>query len=330
MNSKYLVGFFAVLALPAFAAISFTGGTYSENFDSLGGAPWINDTTLPGWYAYISDPAGGTSVISGLPDSIWGPVSSYPGALYENLIYNRYGSSVGWSNVSTNLYNLGTSDGALQRSLGSRNGAHDVVFGVALRNDTGSNISGVLLNFFGEQWLVNATASHPSMKLDFSYGVFTSFNAALAGPNTLAPHVFNNGYTDPAGGALDFAALKFHPNNSTALDGTAASNRQLKSGTLPVDWRPGDYLVLRWFDDNSASATDVMLAINDLQVTVIPEPSAGILLLGTAALLLRRTRRNEKLGTLKKVLLGWRFAGFLACPIPCLSHDLFKRRAKGI
>lgn len=326
MNSKILLGFFAVLALPASAAISFTGGTYSENFDSLGGSPWINDTTLPGWYAYISNPAGGT-MLSGLPDNHWGPVSSYAGALYENLIYSQYGRSIG--QVSTSLLNLATSDGALLRSLGSYGtGGHDVVFGVALRNDTGTNISAVLLSFFGEQWRVNALASDPSMKLDFSYGVFPSFNSALASPNTLAPHAFNNGYTDPAGGALDFAALKFGFTN-TILDGTAASNRQLMSGTLPVVWGPGDYLVLRWFDDDSASSTDAMLAINDLHVTAIPEPSVGILLLGTAAMLLRRTRREEKPQALQKRLPGGR-AGFLACALPGFGNDLFQRRAKGI
>lgn len=270
------------------AAISFSGGTYSETFDSLSGSPWINNTSLPGWYAYVSNPLGGT-ISYGSPDSNWGPVSSYPGAVYQNLIYNRYGRSIGQSSVSNSLLNLGTNDGAIQRSLGSWNSEHDVVFGVVLRNDTGTHISAASVSFFGEQWQVNAAAGDPSMKLDFTYGVFSSFNGAWGSPNTLASEAFNDGYTDPAGGAFDFAARQFGFTTSP-LDGTAAGNRQLLTGTLPVDWRPGDYLVLRWFDDYSNS-TNAMLAINDLQITAIPEPSLGaLLMIGSGFFALRRQR----------------------------------------
>lgn len=281
----------ALLGMGQFAdaAISFTGGTYSENFDSLGGSPWINNTTLPGWYAYISNPAGGI-VYYDSPDRIWGAVSSYAGAVYQNLIFDRYGRNIGQS-TGRSLLNLGTSDGALQRSLGSQNSGQDVVFGVALRNDTGTHIPAASVSFYGEQWQVNATSSNPSMKLDFTYGVFSSFNAALGNPNTLVSDAFTNGYTDPQGSAFDFAARQFGF-TTAPLDGTAAGNRQLLSGTLPVNWGPGEYLVLRWFDDASNSA-NAMLAINDLQVTAIPEPSLGaILIIGTGFFILQR-RRGE-------------------------------------
>jgi hypothetical protein len=52
----------------------------------------------------------------------------------------------------------------------------------------------------------------------------------------------------------------------------------------------------------SGGSANAMLAINDLQVTAIPEPNAGVLLLGTAAVLLRRTRLKEKPGALQKPL----------------------------
>ena len=270
------------------AAISFTGGTYSENFDSLGGSPWINDASLPGWYAYISEPAGGT-IYYDSPDHNWGPVSSYTGAVYQNLIYNHYGRSIGQSS-SSSLLNLGTSDSSLQRSFGSRNAsAKDIVFGVALRNDTGISISAASVSFYGEQWQVNALSGHPSMMLDFTYGVFSSFDAALGSPNTLAPSSFNNGYTDPAGGAFDFAARQFGF-TIAPLDGTAARNRQLLGGNLSFDWGPGEYLVLRWFDDYSNS-TNAMLAINDLQITAIPETRFVLLfMIGNGFFALRRQR----------------------------------------
>ena len=59
------------------------------------------------------------------------------------------------------------------------------------------------------------------------------------------------------------------------MDGDAAANRQLRSSTETIDWSPGEYLVLRWFDDYYFGKTQAMLGIDDLQfsATPVPEPS---------------------------------------------------------
>lgn len=252
------------------AVIAFTGGTYSENFNALGDSPWINNSTLPGWYASVSQPDGGGVVQPDRPDSQWGPVSSYTGAIYNNTRYNHYGRSIG--QTGWRLINLGTSSTAGDRSLGSKSENHDVAFAVALRNETGAFISSVSVSYFGEQWQVNSLASHPSMKLDFMYGVFSSFNGdTMTQPNTVVPGGFYTGYIDPAGGALDFSAIHFD-DTTMPLNGHAAANRQALDATLDVNWAPGDYLVLRWFDDYTSSTEQAMLGIDNLQITAIPEP----------------------------------------------------------
>jgi hypothetical protein len=42
-----------VMGIHLHAQVSYSGGIYSENFDSLGsgGITWTDNTTVPGWYA---------------------------------------------------------------------------------------------------------------------------------------------------------------------------------------------------------------------------------------------------------------------------------------
>ena len=265
---------------PVWAFTSFTGTSISETFDSLGpgantSATWANNSTLPGWYAYQSNISGGT-IRNDASDDNWGLVA-------------EYARSSGQSTPGR-LLNLGSSTTSTNRALGSLSQDHDFAFALVLRNDSSSTFDSFTLSYYGEQWQVNAASSKPSMKLAFSYGVFSSFNSGAPNPNTIVsnrannPSEFFNGYST-AGGALDFAALRFG-SDILPLDGDAAANRQLLSSTQSIDWQPGQYLVMRWFDDYYFGETQAMLGIDDLQfsATAIPEPSTvGLLAVGVLA-----------------------------------------------
>lgn len=209
--------------------------------------------------------------------------------------------------AQTPLINFGNSGTSANRSLGTYTAIYskDVAFALVLRNDTATVFSNFTLSYFGEQWAVNAQRGDASMKLDFSYGVFSSFNGAAPNPNTVIPHSgntpdplrFYEGYTRPANGALNFAAFQFSFENQS-IDGNAPENRRLISSTQPADWAPGQFLVLRRFNDYGFGSGQIpaKLAVNDVQVTAggaVPEPGSAVLLaLGAAMLGARRKRAN--------------------------------------
>jgi hypothetical protein len=70
------------------------------------------------------------------------------------------------------------------------------------------------------------------------------------------------------------------------------TNRFLRSKNVALDWQPGDYLILRWFN-NDNSGNDLGLGIDDLSFTAaVPEPaSLGMLGLGVTMLFRRRSCR---------------------------------------
>jgi hypothetical protein len=268
---------------PLLAVVSYTGGTYSQNFDGEHATAWVQDSTLPGWFAY----QGGGVQANG-PDPLWAEVSVLS-------------KGTGQSNF-VGFLNLGTSDTTLNRSLGSRNASDDITFALVLRNDTLTTFTDFTLSYFGEQWEINTTDFTPSQTLQFSFGVFPTFaadhndpyNRTVVPQNGGQPTHFYDGYTRPAGGALDVSAFRFS-GVGTPLDGTAPENRRLITSTEAFVWEPDEYLVLRWFDDATTAQPNAKLALNDLQFEAhaIPEPSVSFLaLVGSALVGLWRRREN--------------------------------------
>lgn len=148
------------------AAISISSG-YTNTFDSLAGATaWLNDTTMPGWYANrttivpsdgTTNPGGGTS----------------------------------------QLYHFGNST---ERALGGNgSGAVPLYFGASFQNTSGDAITSISISYTGEQWrrasgtgvlefqyLIGNPAGN-----DISAGTWVSFNplnfnAVLGGGSNLA------------------------------------------------------------------------------------------------------------------------------------------------
>ncbi len=208
------------LAVSASGQILLSGGTYSQNFDSLANSgtanTWTDNVTLPGWYASKS--------------------------LSGNTI-TEYRAGTG-SDTAGALYSFGDSS-SFERALGSLASGTpgNIAFGVRFLNDTTSAQTNFVISYTGEQWRV---ANANVQTLAFSYQVGTSLTDADASDT-------QNWTAFPA---LDFNS----PNTDAtqSLDGNDPTNQVVFSNvTLPgVVLQPGQELFLRWFDTNDSSYDD--------------------------------------------------------------------------
>ena len=215
------------------AQIAISTGAYSQNFDALATSgtanAWTDNVTLPGWYA--SKTLGGTTVTTYRGDT----GANNAGALYSFGV-------AGVNNIN-------------DRALGSvaSGTPGNFTYGIRFTNDTGVAQTNITVSYTGEEWRSGTATT--AQALTFSYGISSS-------PIT-------NSFS--AANWINFAALNFvSPNlsaSSSALDGNAATNRQLYSVPLTnVSLLPGQELMLRWFDIDD-TGQDNGLAVDDLVVT---------------------------------------------------------------
>ena len=234
--SPALIIALAAVGVTAQAAVllSTGSGTYTQTFDSLSLSGttnvWTDDSTLPGWYAAKSLPAGTPNVTTYRADA----GASNAGALYS------FGSA-------------GSSDRALG-SLGSGTPGN-FAFGVLFQNTSGSDLSLNAFSFFGEQWRNggNVTAQTMSFSYRISSSPITAFDASSVAPvDWTALSTFN--FTSPVATAT-----------GAALDGNLPANREEKTGTLGITLPSTQYIAFRWFDAND-SGNDHGLSVDDLQL----------------------------------------------------------------
>ena len=251
----------ACLVTATQAQVLLSGGTYSQNFDTLASSgsniSWADNSTVSGWYA---DRAGTN-----------GPLTTY---------------NAGTGSATTgSLYSFGSTSSS-DRALGSlaSGTTGNMAYGVRLQNDTGNSRQDFTISYTGEQWRNNNNATAQSLQFSYlvSSSAITSADAANA-PGAGGWTAFNG---------LDFSSLINTGTGGGALDGNAAANRTVFSGVVltGVVLNPGDELFLRWFDVND-TGNDHGLGIDDLTVsstvTPVPEPRefaamAGLGLLGFA------------------------------------------------
>ncbi|MEH2067537.1 MAG: DUF4347 domain-containing protein [Nostoc sp.] len=127
---------------------SFTGTSYSQNFNSLANSgtsiSWTNDSTISGWYATRTTYNAGDG-------------SSNTGALYS------FGST------------------STERALGSvaSGTTGTIYYGLRLKNNTDSAISQLRVSYTGEQWRNGGNTSQ--QKLNFSYQTGSTLTSLTAG-----------------------------------------------------------------------------------------------------------------------------------------------------
>ncbi len=244
------------LAGNASAAVSLMSTTYTQNFDSLASSG-TNQSVLP---------AGWDIVESG-------------GGSRDN---DSYSAGDGSSNTG-DTYSFGT-NGSSDRAFGSlASGSLETRFGGFFANDTGSTITAITLDYFGEQWRRGTTALDT---LNFQYSLDATSNAN--------------------GTWIDFNPLDFNSivNSGAqgALNGNAAANRTEINGTIGgLSIGAGQVFGIRWFDTDSSGSDDGM-GVDDLTMTLttaapaaVPEPASWALMLGGFGLVGGALRRRRAL-----------------------------------
>ncbi len=254
----------AGLAAAASAGINYSGGTYSENFDTLAssgsGVAWTNDGTISGWHLFRRTAAGDPTPVA----------------------IATYGTTDG-ATTTGSFYSFGSS-GSGERALGGlasggayfgspASGAVAGWIALSLTNTSGGTMTDFTISFNGEQWRNGGNATAQSMVLEYGFGV--SFNAVTTW--TAPGGLFN--WTSPV--ATTTAA---------AVDGNAAGLVSGRGGTVSsLTWNNGDTLWVRWIENNDAG-NDHGLGIDNVSFSAVPTPGS-LALLGLGALVAGRRRR---------------------------------------
>ncbi len=120
-------------------AYSSAGSTYSQDFDGLAisgtGVPWIDDSTLPGWFTNATS-------------------------------YNANPSA---TNSSTGIHSFGDV-GSTERALGSVGSGPLKFFGVRFTNNTSTPITSFSVTYDGEQWRKGNTSTVQTITFSFLVG----------------------------------------------------------------------------------------------------------------------------------------------------------------
>ena len=246
------------------ADISYSGGTYSQNFDGLANSGnnnlWANDSTLQGWSLFQSAGTAITSYNAGNGNSAVGRFYSYGSTGSSERSFGVLGSGASYFGSPA----TGTLAGHIA---------------VQVTNNTGLTIDSFTLGFDGEQWRNAGNLNAQAMNLEYGFG------NTFAGVSTW----------NAPGGNFNWSSI-VNSASAAAVDGNATGKVAGLGGTInSLNWNQGTSLWVRWIETNDIG-NDHGMAIDNFAFSAttvaIPEPASGVLvLIGFWALGLRR-RRN--------------------------------------
>jgi predicted extracellular nuclease len=239
------------------AQISYPGGTYLQNFNTLPSTGTFTHTGA-GPHQLSASPINA----SGMPG--WSFAKS--GGSGSNALFKQ-------ANGSDNqgaAYSFGPASNT-DRALGTLlSGSIESIFGVVLVNDTGATITSFDVAYTGEQWRKSDSATADKLRFEYALGGTSITTGTFTAATALD-------FTAPAAGGT-----------AAALDGNAAANRVEIAGTISgINWPPGQNLVIRWTDPNISGA-DSGLAVEDFRLTagsipVVPAVASSVPTSGAAA-----------------------------------------------
>lgn len=234
------------LALPLNAAISVPGNfTYTQDFNSLGTASiaFVNDSTIPGWYAQINN---GTTA-------------------------NGNAQASDGSAALSGILNLGiVAD--VDRSLGSKatstGGFANISYAASFQNTGTKPVRLSSLKYNGELWRSNSGTAGVAETYALFYQVSSTPVTNILSGGSAATAAAGTGFTAlgaAAAWASTFnlpAAAQVNPAESIPVNYDAAADGK------NIVILPGQYLTIKWTDPNIAN-TDGHQGIDDVEVTFV-------------------------------------------------------------
>ncbi len=243
----------AVVSSTVSAQISYTGGTYVQNFDSLASSgsatAFTDNSTIPGWYVENYDTGYATGEVT----------SALLFAGTRQAQSDNYTPGTGSSNTGA-LYSFGVAgvNAVEERALGTvGSGTPDDFFvGMAVKNDTGVPLSGFTITYDGEQWRL---AGNTTQRAETVYAFYRVGGTAFDGTGTWLPLT-----------ALNFTSPNVSASTTgSALDGNAAGNRVSGiTATVSTPVQPGDIVWILWADMDHAGS-DHGMALDNVQFTAV-------------------------------------------------------------
>ncbi len=235
--------FSALLALPLTGAaqVSYTGGVYLQDFNTLQGTTnntanvtWTDNSTLPGWYSSKS----GYQVTNG---TMGGTAATFDATNSANNI-----GMISFGSASSTDRALG-SRATSTNSLSTTNAP--VQYGVRLVNSTAQTITSFSVMFTGEQWYASTQSAAHTLQVDYSIGA-----------TSLTSGTYVSNFTT-------FTAPVITGTTARSLDGNSSANRRGVARLVTgLSWAPGQDLWLRITDTNE-SGNEQGLAIDDFVFT---------------------------------------------------------------
>lgn len=236
------------------AQVSYTGGVYSQNFDTLPGATnntlnttWSNNSTLAGWYA-------NKTAFSVTDGTIGGTAATFSPTAAANT-----------NNVG--LFSFGTA-ASTDRALGSRAtaavaGNNPVLYGVRLINSGTTTLTSFTVTFTGEQWFKTGKTTADTVLLDYQIG---------------ATGIDTGTWVNASGGT--FTSLINTATAAVVAGNTAANRRGIAVKVTGVSWAPNTELWVR-FQDTDNTGDEQGMAIDDFYFTA--ENESGVFFNGSTS-----------------------------------------------
>ena len=250
--TRLLFALTALFAAASHAQVDYTGGVYSQNFNSLPGttnntlnAAWTDNSTLAGWYA-------SKTTFSVTDGTIGGSAAAFDSTSVANNV---------------GLFSFGSSS-STDRALGSRAasslGNNSILHGVRLINNTGAALTKFTVIYTGEQWFKSSEPSAHALNLEYRLG------ATAIGSGT---------WTAVSAGL--FTAPISTGSTATILDGNAAANRTVKAAVVSgISWPAGQSLWFRFRDEND-TGNEQGLAVDDF--AFLADPEVGLFFNGSTS-----------------------------------------------
>jgi hypothetical protein len=237
------------------APVSYTGGSYAQNFDGMGASGF---GSIPGRGPFDVNGAYGT-ITNTLMDgwTMSNPEPPAGGSSVAVEVRAQDGSQSG--SAGRGVVSFGTT-GSGERALGALSTSNQINrFGVTLTNNSAVTYGEFTLAFTGEQWRRGDDDTPTPNSLFYAYRITSNS----------ADTVDTAGFTSIS----TFAAPINTGLINVALNGNDPANQTPKLHTISgINWAPGSNLIIRWAAQDLTGQDDG-LAIDNLNFSAnVPEP----------------------------------------------------------